>query len=403
MPWPQWRSRVAVMIVTGVLAPCQAQQPNGSATLADLLSTDAEASTAAHSRLAGTLVRPEDGVRHQTLDDAWAAYDAAVAKATSAISEKIAKEFDAATAKGDLAAAEKWQSIGARLEKDGAVRVERATKAVAYAALNECLKAADELAGVYGSLVKDLTREQKIPEAEAVRLESLAVVGAGRAAWEGGHPMLLERALRFDGKRGVVEVPHIPLDQFPAFTIEFWTKGWSGVVLEGGKAGDPENLYSMRMGDAFCTCVFESGRGKNIEWNSPVAPGGKISHVAWVSCRGESVVYFNGKQVDRREIPAMGALQRDRPLLLGAVDHAVRKEPKGSGLLYALRISKVVRYFRPFKPQRDWTVDEHTVLQFHAANAKDRVLPDESRNKLDAVVDTVPTDDVPMEIPAARN
>lgn len=134
----------------------------------------------------------KDGVKHPDLDKAWTDYDAAVAKVTESIKAAIAKQFDAATAKGDLDAAEKWQVIGEKFEKAGELPTDKEAKTAVSAAVADYKKAREELTKVYEAVVKNLTMEKKIAEAKAVRNEMLVVSTAKKdeaappAAPEGG-------------------------------------------------------------------------------------------------------------------------------------------------------------------------------------------------------------------------
>jgi hypothetical protein len=162
-------------------ATCVAQQARGPATLENLVNADeaqetpaaaeVEAANAGPKSPAGTASRPKDGVQHPDLDKAWAEYDAKVAKAAESIKVAISKQFDAATAKGDLDMAEKWQVIGDKFEKAGEVPLERETKSVVIAALADYKQAKEDLMKMYESVVKGLTMEKKIVEAKAVRSE----------------------------------------------------------------------------------------------------------------------------------------------------------------------------------------------------------------------------------------
>ena len=130
---------------------------------------------------AGTVARPEDGVQHPDLDKAWADYDAVVSKVTESVKAAIANQFDAATAKGDLDAAEKWQKAQEKFEKAGEVPAETEAKAAVNAAVADYKKAKDDLAKAYESVVKSLTMEKKITEAKAVREEARLLNAGGQA------------------------------------------------------------------------------------------------------------------------------------------------------------------------------------------------------------------------------
>ena len=123
-------------------AACLAQQPTGPATLENLLHSDkarkptaalkGDAADVGPKRFVGTVVRPQDGVKHPDLDKVWSVYHAVVARAAESIKPDIAKLFDAATAKGDLDAAEKWQAtLGGQPTKQAATSArERLTATV---------------------------------------------------------------------------------------------------------------------------------------------------------------------------------------------------------------------------------------------------------------------------------
>lgn len=174
----------SALSVCGLL-PSLAQQPTGTTTLEDMAST-AESSEAGGQHAAvrpqGTFVRPRNGVQHPDLDKAWAEYDAAVANVAESIKASIAKQFDAATDKGDLDAAEKWQAALENFEKDGELPTENDTKAAVSGAVADYKKAKDELAKAYEPVVKALTKEKKIAEAKVARSELAAITRRGDAA-----------------------------------------------------------------------------------------------------------------------------------------------------------------------------------------------------------------------------
>lgn len=175
-----WAIGFTCILVLCVAAPSYAQQ-TGPRTLENLLNSDntqkpaaaAEAGStdAGPKRPAGTVKRPKGGVQHPDLDKAWADYDAAVTKAAEGIRAAINKQFDAATEKGDLDAADKWQTALEKFEKAGEVPTEKEVKAAVSGALAELKKAGEELTKGYEAVVKNLTIEKKIAEARAARDE----------------------------------------------------------------------------------------------------------------------------------------------------------------------------------------------------------------------------------------
>jgi len=159
-------------------AACLAQRPTGPATLEGLLNSDEGQKPTAEAdadpkRPAGTVARPKDGVQHPDLDKAWAVYDQAVANAAESIKAAILKLFDAATARGDLDAAEKWQAALKKFVKSGEVPAEAEIKPTVNATVSDYKKAKEELAETYDAVVKALTMEKKLAEAKAVRDEWL--------------------------------------------------------------------------------------------------------------------------------------------------------------------------------------------------------------------------------------
>ena len=156
-------------------ASCLAQQPTGPATLENLLNSNESPKTAeadaSPKQPAGTVARPEDGVQHPDLDKAWADYEAAVVKVTESMKAAISKQFDAATAKGDLDAAEKWQNALEKFEEAGELPKDKETKTPASEAAAGLRKAGEELVAAYEAVVKNVTMEKKLAEAKVVRDE----------------------------------------------------------------------------------------------------------------------------------------------------------------------------------------------------------------------------------------
>jgi len=121
-----------------------------------------EATIPAHP--AGTLVRPAGSYKCPELDEAWAIYDAAIAKATDAVREFVSDQFDDATDKADLKEAVKWQKIGEAF-KSGQLPSAIEAKPVVDDAKKAFQQAKSGLAAAYESFTKTLTREKKIQDA----------------------------------------------------------------------------------------------------------------------------------------------------------------------------------------------------------------------------------------------
>jgi hypothetical protein len=184
-----WRRELlaACAVVLGVGFPCFGQTSPGPATLENLVNSPEAQGTpavpeAAPKRPAGTVVRPKNGVQHPDLDKAWADYDAVVTKAAEGIKAAITKQFDAATEKGDLDAAEKWQAALEKFEQAGEVPSGGEAKAAVSAAVADYKRAREELSKTYESVVKALTMEKKIAEAKVARDEWKSLAAGDKPA-----------------------------------------------------------------------------------------------------------------------------------------------------------------------------------------------------------------------------
>lgn len=182
---------VVCMVVLGVTCPCVGQESPGPRTLENLVNSgeaqetpavEAEEADSGPKRPSGTVARPKNGVQHPDLDKAWAEYDAVVAKAAEGIKAAITKQFDAATEKGDLDAAEKWQAALDNFDKDGALPSGSETKVAVSVAVADYKSAKDDLSSAYEAVVKSLTMEKKIAEGKAARDEGRLLMGAEKAA-----------------------------------------------------------------------------------------------------------------------------------------------------------------------------------------------------------------------------
>ena len=172
---------VATLFVCGSRAICIAQNSIGHADPSGLVGADQPNDTTAASnavkalarlrRPEGTLTRTKDGVSHPDLDRAWDQHDAVVVTIAESIQAAIGKQFDTVTATADLDAAEKWQAIRKRFEDHGELPDNTETEAVVISASDAYWEAKGELAKAYDAVIKDLTREQQIDKAKAVREE----------------------------------------------------------------------------------------------------------------------------------------------------------------------------------------------------------------------------------------
>jgi hypothetical protein len=188
------------------------------------------------------VARPKDGVQHPDLDKAWAEYDAVVAKAAEGIKAAITKQFDAATAKGDLDAAEKWQAALEKFEKAGEVPTDAETKSTVSAAVVAYKKAKEELAKAYEPVVKALTMEKKIADAKAAREELRSLSKASDVVADKKQPATDQGDTKTSSNRH--KYKHFRLlatnsnpNGWEAYyrTIEFYDAD-TGELIKGGKA-----------------------------------------------------------------------------------------------------------------------------------------------------------------------
>jgi len=163
------------------LFPCFGRQVPGPQALENVMqsdeATDVAEAEATLARPAGTLARPNDGVQHLELDNAWAEYNAAVVRAADAVRAAIHKQFERAKGVGELELAEKWQAVGAAFEKNGTLPREKETEKDVKAATAAFTRASDSLKKAYEQVKKTLTIDGKLPEARAAKDEWAGLAG----------------------------------------------------------------------------------------------------------------------------------------------------------------------------------------------------------------------------------
>lgn len=195
----------------------------------------------------GTIARPTEGVQHPDLDKAWAVYDAAVTPITESIRDAISKQFDAATAKGDLDVAKKWQAVGVKFETDGELPTEAETKATVIAAVGEHKRARRKLVEAYKALAKNLTMEKKIAEAELVVKECSDI---GAEPEEGPKEILKKLAGTWRGEGSpVVRVirPNGKLEEFNRQNGKPHAQGVMSARADGVCVAELSNGYSLEL------------------------------------------------------------------------------------------------------------------------------------------------------------
>lgn len=171
----------------------------------------------------------------------------------------------------------------------------------------------------------------------------------------------LKHTLIFNGQNSRLTFPHVPIDECSAFTIEFWTRHWSGAVLMQGVQGDPENAIELFLRVPNTYFFWESGRGTNNWWKPSRSEQNRWEHWAIVYETGSITLFRDGRIVQKSAARKPGPFRNDRPLWIG---YAHRNGPKawGKGELGLLRISEIARYRTDFSPAKKWRADDETLL-----------------------------------------
>lgn len=169
--------RLLLAVLITVMKPadaCLAQKPT-----ADSSTTPEELASVT---LEGTLFRPAEAFDHAVLKKAWADYHDAVTAGMESVRVAIASRFDAATSKGDLDEAEKWQAVAEQFAAAGALPRQSELKNVVAATESRLKEAEGALLAAYNEAIKSSTIEKKIEDAKAIRSERDSLVRAKTAA-----------------------------------------------------------------------------------------------------------------------------------------------------------------------------------------------------------------------------
>ena len=200
----------------------------------------------------------------------------------------------------------------------------------------------------------------------------------------------------FDGHRTHVVVPHIPFDEYGAFTIEAWLYNWHEAILCQGHAGDPENSVWLSIGQnrnqPHESCGWESDAGQNSQSVFGALQPDQWHHVAMVFDGTRQIVFVDGYLKQFYSAPKPGRLNETRPLIIGG--HQYKNLRFGSGRLLTVRISRVARYTSNFEPEPTLRSDSDTVLLFDFSRIEQMTVRDLSNNGRDGrIVDVIDTVD----------
>ena len=170
-------------------------------------------------------------------------------------------------------------------------------------------------------------------------------------------------ALRFDGEESRLTVPPLPEPSSGSFTWEAWLN-----LVERRNVG----LFSFgRHSEAAWLAIGDGGQllfragdpeRRPLQWDTPpgLIPWNEWVHLAVVHDGQELRLYVNGKGVQRGKWQRNGGGRGGEFFFGGA--------PGGnymSGMLDEIRLSRIARYTRNFRPQRTFEPDENTVALYH--------------------------------------
>lgn len=149
---------------------CLAQLPT------DALTNEAE--TTEPVRVEGTLARPQSPYDNGALAAAWTNYRVALTAASRDVRDSIRELFDSATAQGDLDEAVKWQAVAEKFSVAGVLPRQPELKAAVVTMESQFKDAEEGLLAAYTDMIKSLTMEGKIDDAQVVRDEREEVLKA---------------------------------------------------------------------------------------------------------------------------------------------------------------------------------------------------------------------------------
>jgi len=188
------------------------------------------------------------------------------------------------------------------------------------------------------------------------------------------------RVLLLDGSSSV-RVPSFPeAGPWKQFTLECWARG--------AQPADWKGLVSNTQSSGFCLNWGAEGPKGSIrlqELSNYLAVTSKKKpeperwmHLAFVWDGQVARIFANGKLQD--EVPAQGVLRGNKlPLFIGAdTDRRGNPEHSFTGAIDEVRVSRVARYARSFKPKKRFEPDSDTVLLMHFDDTLEGVFPDES-------------------------
>jgi hypothetical protein len=203
-----------------------------------------------------------------------------------------------------------------------------------------------------------------------------------RPAGSGG-----QRAIWLNGASSYIQVPHVPLHDYEAFTIETWIKDWQrGCIYDLGMEGDPENEIWMHRDRSRLYIGWEIPRRRNYEYEVRLRTPSDWQHIAFVFSDSRARVLADGRLVKSVGTPKPGPFETNRPFFIGVATLRSGYSRWGHGLMRSFRVSKVARYQDEASPKESWEPDADTLLLLDAWHATSGQIPDQSGHERHATL-----------------
>ena len=214
---------------------------------------------------------------------------------------------------------------------------------------------------------------QPVHHQENLRLEIIGLATGSQKA---------NRALLLDSK-SAVRVDTGPI-QTSAFTLECWVKTdapprrGSALIAKTESSGFGLWWSGDRRLNPYGVVGLRQGRGyRYVEADKPW-PHDRWTHLALTHGDGMARLFVDGRPVAETRAPGPPAQNRF-PLYIGAdPDRRGRPSRFFTGMLDEVRLSTVVRYKKPFQPQRVFERDKQTYLLLHFDGMIQNLHPDDS-------------------------
>jgi serine/threonine protein kinase len=195
-------------------------------------------------------------------------------------------------------------------------------------------------------------------------------------------------AIQFNGKTSFVDVPTLRFQGGPHTVEAFITpassaQGSDGLIVGLIRAG---GIVIEQSGDSWQGAVLSDTGSANIQSAANTVNAGQRVHVAFVWNGTAGVLYVDGKKIQTS--PGKPPYGFTNPgMTIGGYPRAdgVLDRPF-EGTLDEIRISKIARYEKDFRPQSRFESDRNTIALYHCDEGHGTALKDSSQNGYDGKV-----------------